>query len=614
MYFKTRTPFLWIFVVMLTTRVGTTQQPEPNALLALYQTARASYADRQFQKSASQFHAVVEQCAGSELAIQCEYFAVMSEWAIEPCDGCASKLSNWLAKAKKFQEDAAASGRALDVKQLLKWTENAELVHAKWDRQKQRFELAENRLRSFLGATQTDLKANKKSPRAWFELGSLLLEHRQDYATARMCFENVIQETKETEPSHCQALLGCALTCWYSQQYAETRVFLDRLASQKMNDETKLQVELLKVRVAKALGESIDVVQTLDPVIRIALASNPPATVLYELAMALIESGEKSNSNELLLKLVHQFPNSPVSIEARVRLAHNASEKKQWTQAAEWSDQALGRGCSSVLKPYACFLRGQANLELGVLDKAKLDFEAALANPLGDHQLEITIRFQLAETLYQQQNWQDAEQYWKWLRQTAESSAESAGRPDGYPEWYPVVLLRSAELLALKKEWKQAEEIVLRIRNDFPKCNRACEVDYLLARCLVTKADFDAARQVLASVIQPTKSTPDELVARGRWMIGETYLMQRKYSDALVAYRDVLQMPKQEYWSAASLLQIAECCDALHDSQGSKDAYETIINQFSQSPFVLTAKERLSKIPSPTIANQPAKEPSGTKR
>jgi TolA-binding protein len=610
MYLQTRVALRWFLLVMLTTRVGISQQPEPNALAALYQSARASYADRQFQKSASQFREVADRCAGSELAVQCEYFAVMSEWAIDPCDGCAAKLSNWLSNAKKFQEDSVAAGRSLDLKQLLKWTENAELIHAKWDRQKQRFELAENRLRSFLGVTEPDLKAIKKSPRAWLELGSLLLEHRQDYATARECFEKVIQDTKETESTHCPALLGCALTCWYSQQYAEVRVFLDRLASQKLDEETQLQVELLKVRVAKALGESIDVVEALDPVIRIALASNPPATVLYELAMALIESGEKSTSNELLLKLVHQFPNSPVSIEARVRLAHNASEKKQWKQAAEWSGQALDGGCSSVLKPYACFLRGQANLELGVLDKAKLDFEAALANPLGDHQLEITLRFQLSETLYQQQNWQDAEPYWKWLRQTAESSDERAGRPD----WYPIVLLRSAELLALKKEWKQAEEMVLRIHNDFPKCNRACEVDYLLARCLVSKADFDAARQVLVSLIQPTNSTPDELVARGRWMIGETYLMQRKYSDALLAYRDVLQMPKQEYWSAASLLQIAECCAALHDPQGSKDAYETIINQFSQSPFVLTAKERLSKISSPIIANQPAKEPSGTKR
>jgi TolA-binding protein len=97
-------------------------------------------------------------------------------------------------------------------------------------------------------------------------------------------------------------------------------------------------------------------------------------------------------------------------------------------------------------------------------------------------------------------------------------------------------------------------------------------------------------------------------------MTGETYLMQRKYTDAKLAYREVLQLPKQDYWVCASYLQIAECCEALRDSQGSMDAYETIINQYSQSPFVATAKERLVKIQSISVANQPAKEPLGTKR
>ena len=326
--------------------------------------------------------------------------------------------------------------------------------------------------------------------------------------------------------------------------------------------------------------------------------------------MALIDSGEKSSPNEILLQLVHRFPESPVSIEARVRLARSASERGQWTEAADWSGQAIAMGCSKELQPYAHLLRGQAKLELGVYDKARSDFEAALAIPTSDLQLEISMRFQLAESLYHLQKWTEAESLWKWLAQAAESTADVAPKLD----WYPVVLLRTAELLAFRKEWGQAENLVLRIRNDFPKCNRACEVDYLLARCLVSKADFDAARQVLSSITQRANATPDELVARGNWMTGETYLMQRNYSDATIAYRNVLKIPNQDYWSSAALLQIAKCCEAADDVQGAKEAYETIIKQFSNSPFVLTAKERLSIIPSISIANQQAKELSGTKR
>ena len=616
MFMQKNTLCLAILAVLITTCVGLPQQPPSSSVVALYQSARRAYTERNFQKSAEQFHAVAEQCPGTELAIQCEYFAVMSEWATDPCDGCASKLSTWLAKAKKFQDDAIATGRSFDAKQLFKWTDSAELVQAKWDRQKQRFELAEQRLKKHLGfgkvnaAEGPDATVSKTNPTAWLELGSLLLEQRQDYTGARACFDKAMQSTKESESTHCQALMGCALTCWYGKQYGEARAFLDRLSDHKLDDDLKLQSQLLKVKVAKALGETVDVVETLSPLIRIALASNPPAATLYELAMALIESGEKSNSNEILLQLVHRFPESPISIEARVRLAQDATEKKAWKEAADWSSQALSMGCNKELHPYACWIRGQARFELGAFEDARADLEAAISNPSGNIQLEVSVRFQLAETLYQLQRWPEADTQWQWLIHHADASDANASKP----EWYSVVLLRTAELLALRKEWGDAEKTVLRIRNDFPKCNRACEVDYLLARCLVSKADFDAARQVLTSITQRTRPTSDELVARGHWMTGETYLMQRKYADALIAYREVLQLPKQEYWICASLMQIAECSEALRDPQGSKDAYETIINQYSQSPFVPTAKERLEKIQSISVANQPANAPLGTKR
>ena len=600
-----------VAVVLLSNQIGLSRQSDSIALVSLYRSARAFYSERQFQRSAQEFRSVAEQCPGSELAIQCEYFAAMSDWAIEPCDDCTKKLANWLGKAKVFQEDAVAAGRAFDSNQLLKWTENAVLVQAKWDRQKQRFDLAEQRLREFLGSLSTGTQGSAGYPHLWLELGSLLLENRQDFAGAQSCFENVMRDSGTSEKTRCQAKFGCALALWNKHQYAEARSNLQELATMNLDEELRVQSALLGIKLAKAIGETVDVVQALDPVIRIALAGNPPVASLYELAMALIEAGETSRAREILLQIVLRFPESPASIEVRIRLARSDADSKQWKEVADWSDQAIRLGCPKELSAFAYLLRGQAKLELGSLEQAHADLETALTNSSGDLSLEISIRFQLAETLYQLQRWPEAEPYWKWLNQAAESGPAEAARP----VWYPVVLLRSAELLALRKEWSQAEELVLRIRNDFPKCNLACEVDYLLARCLVSKADFDSARQVLHSITQRTHSTPDELVARGFWMMGETYLMQRNYFEALRAYREATKIPNQKYWSSAALLQIAKCCEAMQDTQGAKEAYESIINQFSESPLAATAKERLRAIPSLSVANPPSTEPtSGTKR
>ena len=596
-------------IVWLTTLRCVSQQPE-NPLVAQYQEARAAYTAKQFQKSATLFRSVANQCQGSELAIQCEYFAAISNWTLEPSDATASKLSDWIAKTTQFRDEALAAHRSFDEKLMQRWMENSNVLHAKWDRQKQRFDLAEARLRGFLKNAPTNSNQPNHSPAAWLELGLLLLECRQDYVSAKECFHNALGCCGDSEDIASQATLGVALACFHEQNFTEAKSYLDRLANKKLDDNLAIQLKLLQIKVSKAVGDSIDIIQSLDPLVRLAIAGNPQASVLYELAMALLDAGDHSNSNEILVQLVHRFPQTPVSIEARIRLARNAMDAGQWQESLQWSEQAIQMGCSEPLQPHAEMLRGRAKMGLGDLDGARTDFELALKHESASLDLKVSVHFQLAETLYQLERWPEAETHWTWLTQFAQSKAESGSPPD----WLPVILLRTAELLALKKEWEQAEEIVLRIRNDFPKCNRSCEVDYLLARCLISKADFDAARKVLNTLTRSIDNTPAELVARAHWMAGETYLLQRKYEEARNAYQQVLKIPKQNHWHSAALLQIGQCCEATQDMQGARNAYSQIANEFGESPFASLAKQRLSLLPSSSLATQPNQSSPGTKR
>lgn len=596
-------------IVWFTTLRCVSQQPE-NPLVAQYQEARAAYTAKQFQKSATLFRSVANQCQGSELAIQCEYFAAISNWTLEPSDATASKLSDWIAKTMQFRDEALAAHRSFDDKLMQRWLENSNVLHAKWDRQKQRFDLAEARLRGFLKNAPTDSNQSNHSPAAWLELGSLLLECRQDCASAKECFHNALGCCGDSEDIAAQATWGIALACFHEHNFTEAKSHLDRLANKKLDDNLAIQLKLLQIKVSKAVGESIDTIESFDPIIRLAIAGNPQASVLYELAMALLDAGDNSNSNEILLQLVHRFPQTPISIEARVRLARNAMDSSRWQESLQWSEQAIQMGCSKPLQPYAEMLRGRAKMELGDLDGAQTDFELALTHESAGLDLKVSVHFQLSETLYQLERWPEAEKHWSWLKQFAQSKAESGSPPD----WLPVILLRTAELLALKKEWDQAEEIVLRIRNDFPKCNRSDEVDYLFARCLISKADFDAARKVLDTLTRSIDKTPAELLARANWMVGETYLLQRKYEEARNAYQQVLKIPKQNHWHSAALLQIGQCCEATQDTQGARNAYSQIANEFGESPFASLAKQRLSLLPSSSLATQPNQSSPGTKR
>ncbi|MEQ1826606.1 MAG: tetratricopeptide repeat protein, partial [Pirellula sp.] len=314
----------------------------------------------------------------------------------------------------------------------------------------------------------------------------------------------------------------------------------------------------------------------------------------------LLEESAYSEGVGLLKQLVDRYPNAPVSVDARVRLARRASEASDWNHVERWCDEAIQFRCDESLLPHVHTLRGQARFERGDLKNSQSDFIIALNHPKLAEDLSIATRFHLAETLYLQEKWHEAEPHWKWLLSHAASASSTASNSDA---WVPVVRLRTAEMLALKKEWEQAEKMVLGIRNDFPECNKRAEVDYLYARCLVSRADFETARGVLSTLTREGKPS-HELQARAYWMAGETFMLQRNHSDALTAYKKVLDVPKQNYWHSAALLQIGQCCEALSDPAGARIAYEQITNDFKDSPFLATAQGRLSKLPKPPLANQ----------
>jgi TolA-binding protein len=162
------------------------------------------------------------------------------------------------------------------------------------------------------------------------------------------------------------------------------------------------------------------------------------------------------------------------------------------------------------------------------------------------------------------------------------------------PGWMATVWLRQAEMQALRRDWDAAEKIVYQIREQFPECNRRDEVDYLLARCMVSKARFDDARQLLTAIAGNDRSASPELVARSWWMLGETYLMQRRYSDALNAYERVHGTGASEYWHSAARMQMGQCYELLRDPESARNAYQQVLDRDPQGAFGVQARERIS--------------------
>jgi len=131
------------------------------------------------------------------------------------------------------------------------------------------------------------------------------------------------------------------------------------------------------------------------------------------------------------------------------------------------------------------------------------------------------------------------------------------------PAWVSQVLLWKSEIAILRGEWDLAELTVCDIRAHFPECNERGYVDYLYARCLVFNARFDEARQVFESIVRMQPTPPAELLAKAWWATAESFVMQRRYTEAIAAFDHVLNLDVDPQWKTIVERQLADCRSAI---------------------------------------------------
>jgi tetratricopeptide (TPR) repeat protein len=131
------------------------------------------------------------------------------------------------------------------------------------------------------------------------------------------------------------------------------------------------------------------------------------------------------------------------------------------------------------------------------------------------------------------------------------------------PAWVSQVLLCRSEIAILKGDWELAELTVCDIRAHFPECNERGYVDYLYARCLVFNARFDEARQVFESIVRMRPTPPAELLAKAWWATAESFVMQRRHTEAIAAFEHVLSLDVDPQWKSIVERQMADCRSAI---------------------------------------------------
>jgi len=317
--------------------------------------------------------------------------------------------------------------------------------------------------------------------------------------------------------------------------------------------------------------------------------------VLYEWSWVLHDLGRVKESSALLARLRSQHRQSTYWADAVYRLAQRAYQTKDYTSARRLLVELLGTRPEDRIRRLALFLRG----EVAVAEQKWAEVGPVMKSFIADYAqdpLRLVAEYWIASAAYQRGDYSAAG------RQFDDLARRTQGRDE---PWLAMVSLGRAQVLAHMKKWNEAYAIASAIEEEFPHFDRQYEVDYLIGRCLASRADFEGARKAYRKAIRKARQLNTETAAMAQWMIGEAYFHQKDYEMALREYLRVVPLYKHPKWQAAALLQAGKCQERLGRSEKAVQLYAELLEAYSHTPYVEEARSRTQIVSKRLAANPP---------
>lgn len=306
------------------------------------------------------------------------------------------------------------------------------------------------------------------------------------------------------------------------------------------------------------------------------------AAILYEWSWTCRDLGDTAQADKLLSRLHEDFPQSSYWPDATYRLANGAFERGELEAAQCWLDALLQYETGDEILQYALYLQGRLYMQQQQWEALDATVQR-LVNEVPSSHLRLAAEYYQIEALYRQEKFVETVQHCRQLLPRLEEVKQ---------DWVSIVSLRLAQSLASQNEWNEAQEIVTKLA-EIDAFAQVYEAQYLLARCLARRADFDGARSAYRQVLQAPAGRKTETAAMAQWMIGETFFHQKQYAAALREYLRVEILYAYPTWQAASLLQAAKCYEQLGEWSEAIGLYQRLVTEFPESTFTAEAVKRL---------------------
>ena len=165
--------------------------------------------------------------------------------------------------------------------------------------------------------------------------------------------------------------------------------------------------------------------------------------------------------------------------------------------------------------------------------------------------------------------------------------------------WRELVWVLLAEALMETKDYRKVGAVASDFEETFADSDYGYRFDEMRGRALKNQAKFPEARQYFERVVDSRAGRRTETAAKAQFLIGETFLLQKRYEEAGTEYFKVYVNYAFPEWQAPALFQAAAADEALGNTDGAAQYYGTLAEEFPESEYAAKAQAKLETLGQP---------------
>jgi TolA-binding protein len=318
-----------------------------------------------------------------------------------------------------------------------------------------------------------------------------------------------------------------------------------------------------------------------------SLAVDPKASdaVLYDLAWAQREEKQMSAAAQTYRRLLKEHPDSKVGAAARTELAELLYEEKKFDQAVELLEAVIADdgAADAKLRAAAHYRLGWCYQKLGKPAKAAEAFAKYDPKQAGGSDEVAASALLQAGLAYAEQGKFDAAE---------RSLAAMLERHPNNPQ-AALAMLRLGEVQAEQGKYEPSGQTYRAFLKRFAKDPFAPRAQFGIGWSLENQKKYEEARTAYKTVIAQSNA---ETAARAQFQIGETFLAESKFNEAIPALLAVEDVYAYPVWSARALVEAGRAFEELKQPDQAKKQYEQVSSKYKESAEAELARGRLKAL------------------